>query len=1482
MKDMKMRSDQTRSIPSSARGFIRWFWLGAVMLLMYQAVRAQNFTKVNTPSIPALTHAHAHWVDFNNDNLLDLFIAGIAEGGTMQTAIYINNGNATFNTISLSALADIAVDFGDYNNDGYIDLVLSGITSDGEKKTRVYQNNNGISFTLKSFVITPLVKGDVLWKDLDRDGDLDILISGINDQNQKKTLVYEFSNNDYHVRNTTLPGVSNGQLKIIDLHLDGNPEVMITGLNESGSPVTLLYLIDKDLNFTLHSDSQEGTAFNAVVAADLNGDKYEDLVITGLAGDGLNKKTSVLRNNTLGDFIQVSTGLMNLSSSSVVVGDLDNDGLADIILTGQDNAQPDEMKHFKYYKNNASFSFSSEAHTMKNIYQGDAALGDYDNDGDLDIFQIGASDINFEANLYASDQAISVANNAPVAPANLAVSTNGNSVTLSWSRPADDHTSSNSLSFNLYLSKNPGGADLMMAPMSDRTTGFRRIASSGNNGTAAEKTFENLPEGKYYWSVQAIDNGYKSSTFSPEQSFVICDAVNIGRDTLICYDQNIHLEAGTATDVVNWYSVTDGLLLSNSNTIDFQVTQSARIVAEVTKQHGCIVKDTLVVTMSPLPVVNLGSDQAICFKDEFSIQVSDSYDSVNWLNMNGLLRANATNYAYHVTKKDTLIVQVFDVLRCVNYDSIIVEVNQLPVVTIGNDKQICYGEQASFSVTGTWPTVNWKTVTSGNEALNTSTYSYKVVMSDIVVATVIDGAGCINVDSAKVEMLALPIINLSTNSSVCYEQSTLLEVTPNPDNTYSWYLVNNQPLTGNVHHYSHHVLHTDTVLVRAVNSNACTNVDSVIVTVIPLPKVNLGDDAAVCFDNSILLQAGTGFHRVDWLSKSKNIVLEPDSWFYNYHVTETDTIIARVQSMEGCFQYDSIRIERLELPVFSLGADIQVCSQEVVNLDIPGTWKEVNWYTVTNILLNPGSATFNFQLEESQEIRAEVFNNNGCVDYDTLGITMLELPVFDLGTDKTYCAGDQAALNITQSGVTYFWHNEANDLLSNDAQYEFEATASGNIFLTVTNSDLCKYTDFVAIQVNALPVFSIEGTTEICSGDIAQLSVDFPWQSIAWHRLENADTVALDAGSFIIALKATADIYATVLDVNQCKRTQSFSVTVNNNPVALAGEDALLCYGESNTLGGIYGNEQDLQFEWSPAQYINNHTTARPVTKPEQTTTYIVKVRDAHGCSSADTVYVEVNPEIIVEAGNKTSICTGETFMLGGEPTASGSKFPYTYQWLTDKGEVVGDEANVSVVPAKTTTYFVFVSTGKCEVVYDSVIVTVNEHPLVTISENQSIGEGSSIQLNASGGVKYAWTPVESLDNIASGSPVASPVKTTTYKVVVTDENNCSSSATVEVVVQNNLFIPNLFTPNGDGSNDTFRIYGTGIEWMTLSIHDEKGNRVFYTESSTEAFETGWNGTWNGRMLKNDIYIWTIEGKFYNGEEVQYRGRKTGIIKLMR
>lgn len=1440
---------------------------------MSSAVLAQNFSKVPTPSIPALTNAKAQWADFNNDGILDLFISGVQSGGAYHTAVYINNGDHSFNTINLTPLTDVAFDLGDFNRDGYMDIAVTGVNASAEKNTIIYRNNSGTGFIPQNFGIGHLARGGIVWEDLDSDGDLDLILTGLNASNQPTTRLYKYDGTTYNAVAATFTAVSNGDIKLFDADNNDLPEIWITGLDNGGSSRGVIYTIHPDLTQRIFTGDLDGWAFNTIGSGDYNQDGFEDIIVAGLTGDLSSSTTSLLQNNTVNGLFSVSTGFQNVSSSSVNMGDLNNDGLADIIITGIDDGS---LKYFKYYRNSPGFAFTDVSHTMKNIYNGDLTLGDYDKDGDLDIFQIGNSDITPEANVYSSNQASTVVNNPPSLPLSLTSIVTIDSVYFAWTQSTDDYTHTNSISYNLYVSKDPSGANLVVSPLSNISNGFRRLPADGNAGLKNFKSIRALPEGRYYWSVQAIDNGFNGSSFAPEQSFAVCYPISLGNDTTICTGDFLNISIGDPSDVVNWYSKSGGLLTAASNSLSHHIIQNDTIIVELTKPYACTVYDTLIVHASLPPAVNLGNDTLICHGEQLTLTVSVPADSVNWYNLSEQLAANINHYQITVTQGETLIAETFNEFRCFSYDTIVVDVLSLPNFSVGNDTSICFQQELRLQLDGSWNEINWLSE-NGTLASDTNRYLLRVLTDTEIISEATDLNGCINYDTIQVSVLALPPAFIGTDTAICYREGILLEI-PDNGNTVNWYTLPHQLVAADDNTYFLPVFTPSDIVAEVTDANNCTNYDTIHVAVLPLPVFNIGSDTAICFSENILLEAGSGFREVNWFSEIHNSLLSGNNWFYQHTVTETDTLIAEVFSFDGCVNYDSIKLEMIPLPVFSLGSDLNICYNDTVRLEVTGGWSDVNWFMEGDIMLQAEDPVFEFKSEETLTLWAETFNPEGCVYYDTLTVNTLPLPVFSLGNDTTYCYGDTVKLPADVPGA-YEWKDVDGNMLSVMEEFDFVASSTTDVSLTITSADLCVYTDTVTINVNELPIFSIDGVMEICKHDSILLSITYDdLQSIRWHT-DGSETPETTT-DLKIMLMETTQVVATLTDINQCTSSDTVEIVVNERPVAYAGTDTLLCLGESAQIGKEY--EPEITVQWSPDQFLSDAQAGNPIASPDSPITYVVTATNEKSCTDTDSVYIEVNPEIIIDAGIDTAICIGDSIKLGGKPTARGSNFGYTYQWMSDAGVIGADTANPTVKPTETTIYFVFVSSGKCQVEYDSIEVIVNPLPVIDIIGDQSIGAGGSVMLQVSGGVQYNWSPKESVDDNRSATPIAFPLKTTNYTVSVTDQNNCTDTTEVTVLVQNTLFIPSLFTPNNDGKNDAFRLYGSGVKTISLSVFDQNGKRVYQTQDPEDAFGSGWDGTFNGKALKNDTYIWTIEGEYYNGEPVLFEGNKSGIIKMIK
>jgi gliding motility-associated-like protein len=157
---------------------------------------------------------------------------------------------------------------------------------------------------------------------------------------------------------------------------------------------------------------------------------------------------------------------------------------------------------------------------------------------------------------------------------------------------------------------------------------------------------------------------------------------------------------------------------------------------------------------------------------------------------------------------------------------------------------------------------------------------------------------------------------------------------------------------------------------------------------------------------------------------------------------------------------------------------------------------------------------------------------------------------------------------------------------------------------------------------------------------------------------------------------------------------------------------------------------------------------------------------------------------------------------------------------------------------------------------------------------------GNSVSLGASGAQEYLWEPSTGLNDVTSSHPLASPLTTITYTVTGFDSLRCTSQANVMVEVYSGAFVPNLFTPNGDGRNDELRIYGlSGAAGFHFRIYNREGSVVYET---TDWAAVNWDGTRNGTLQPAGLYYWKVEGSFANGEPLRLNEKTKGSILLVR
>ena len=242
----------------------------------------------------------------------------------------------------------------------------------------------------------------------------------------------------------------------------------------------------------------------------------------------------------------------------------------------------------------------------------------------------------------------------------------------------------------------------------------------------------------------------------------------------------------------------------------------------------------------------------------------------------------------------------------------------------------------------------------------------------------------------------------------------------------------------------------------------------------------------------------------------------------------------------------------------------------------------------------------------------------------------------------------------------------------------------------------------------------------------------------------------------------------------------------------------------------------------------------------------------------------------LADAGQDTSICKGNGVTISA--TGGGN-----YLWST--GEAT---ASISVTPSGTTIYSVIVSQSGCAD-SDTIVVNVNDPPVVDAGANVNIHIGSSTTLSTTGTGSYSWFPSSGLNCTDCQNPNANPDSSTTYYVTVTDANGCSSTDSVTVFVDETIcgdvFIPNAFSPNSDGQNDVLFVRGNCIKNFSFTIYNRWGEKVFENTDLAK----GWDGstalTASGSTLPatskvrdTAIFSYYFSATLSNNDQVTQRG----------
>ncbi len=417
-------------------------------------------------------------VDYDRDGDEDLLVSGQLEGTSQGRTFLLKNQDNQFIaaepafTAAIPDLAKSTISVGDYNQDGWPDLAVMGAGNpSGAPFTRIfrYTANGWVVDNTASANLPDLSGGDLSWGDYDRDGDPDLVISGLTAANEGYLGVFENMGDGTFRKKTgtNFEQVQNSSVEWGDMNNDGYLDLLFSGESSSPvfDPVTRLYKYD--------------------LASQL--------------------------------FVRVAPVLTNASRGCVKWGDYNSDGFTDILISGKTGPGAEERATL-LFRNNQSESFlldDNTSQTFAKVENSAQAFSDFDGDGTLDFALIGrtsASPIGRTFKLYHNIDTTTAV--APSPPTSIDAAVDGADIVFIWHPPADyPADEADGLTYNLWIGVD-GKPFELISPASDTTTGYRRITQDGNMGHVHFFQLLKPLSGTYTWAVQTVDPHFQGSEFT--------------------------------------------------------------------------------------------------------------------------------------------------------------------------------------------------------------------------------------------------------------------------------------------------------------------------------------------------------------------------------------------------------------------------------------------------------------------------------------------------------------------------------------------------------------------------------------------------------------------------------------------------------------------------------------------------------------------------------------------------------------------------------------------------------------------------------------------------------------------------------------------------------------------------------------------------------------------------------------------------------
>ncbi len=802
--------------------------------------------------------------------------------------------------------------------------------------------------------------------------------------------------------------------------------------------------------------------------------------------------------------------------------------------------------------------------------------------------------------------------------------------------------------------------------------------------------------------------------------------------------------------------------------------------------------------------------------------------------------------------------------------------------------------------------------------------SYEIA-GDQTVKLTVTYKGCVATDSQSINILDLPIasVDAGRDTSFCEGEEgirlnanieggsgndTFTWFSNLPDES-SWGIDNRQSQNPLVNPVVSELPQRVTYYLLTTTENGClSNIDSIKVRVNPKPRVDAGPDLFICENGPGKLLLGK--------PASDNLAPGPFLYKWSPNISISDTTVAnplvfpkenttyylRATSINGCSsEFDpsdtltAVDIRIQPLPTALAGTDTSICLGDTVQLSgiaeggrntfqyrwTPTETGYIDDSTIANPIVSPEIAT----------VYSLVVIENGCASKaSNTTITVKPIPTVTTPSEQSICLGDTIRLEALAfseateiSPFTYQWTPSKNlSTPSSQRPLASPDTTTTYSFRAFSNAGCPSATAQTTVIVKPSPIAAIQRDTSIiCIGDtlVMNASASFsttPSSTPLTFEWSPRDSIFVrDRFSNSISVSPASNQWFTLTTSisGDCPDSDSLLVKVLPRPqVNLASNNLQICEGENIQLA-LNGDTTDLSYQWLPDSNITSSRTAQPLVSPKQSTIYQLLVTRS-GCTDTLSARIHVIPTPNSDfLYSDTSGCADLTVAFL-ENTTNAEAFIWDF----------GDGSPVSNLTNPVHTYdtpgtyaasLTALGPDGCSSTSNPVAIRVT--PPVVAAFQTDVLKTDTLQIpeatiqftdQSLNATEWLWAFGDG-NYSTEASPAHDYWKPGTYDITLTanDEFGCSDQFTLGsfVVLNPELFIPNVFSPNNDGINDVYRIIYTGLEPHELIIFDRWGKEIYQANT----VEKVWNGRLlNGNQAPEGVYFYVFKAgeKYYKGE----------------